>query len=148
MSKLINGNPHWYKVWEISEFFRAIALSFPEAKVDMGLRAVNCQKEHSCGAPACHAGWAALMKPKGPRGGYIDGATFIAKKLGFWGGFRLEDWAENNPTIWGSGYGEDMFAAIEAFGKSWGEKITLEEIADHWLKVAKRLHKLQDGAEL
>lgn len=160
-AKLINGNPHWHKVWEISEFFRAISYSFPEAIVNMSSIHVVSDFSHACGTPACHAGWAALMKD-GPRPSknFYSGADFLARESGWYRGEALVRWADENPKIWGNKYGEAMFSDSCAFtgvaytvrGMSnpfFGQqRITLKNIADHWLKVAKRLHKLQNGVGL
>jgi len=159
MGKLINGNPHWHRVWELSEFFRGISILVDKAKVDMDSGFV-CETvdEHICGTPACHGGWAAAFglvgcSVKRLNDGsidYNDGADGISEFLGFPPPRKaideclLIDWARLNPDIWGNDYGDCIFSKNIAFDKCFFKEITLKDIADHWLKVAKRLYKLQE----
>jgi hypothetical protein len=157
MSKLINGNPHWHKVWELSEFFRAIHRTVPKAKFAMGVGSVSSVEFHTCGTPACHGGWATVFAPQEEvkwvdhscHVDYSNGARWISVTLGFplahgifsW---HTTHWARQNPKIWGSEK-YNMFAGEFRFGVPSNKKLTLKHIADWWLAVAIRLHKIQKG---
>lgn len=111
-----------------------------------------------CGTVACHGGWYAyhcavasdtLAPPHGPdrqhvfdTGGdllrYEDGAARIAADLGFGCALDLSNFADRHPEWWGNPCGELMFAQQEAFGAEPNEKLTLGDIARHWLGVAGR----------
>jgi hypothetical protein len=84
---------------------------------------------------------------------YLHGARWISFELGFeplpgFFAWDLREWAQDNPQVWGNEFGWDLFSKNRAFGKNDYQRLTLKHIADHWLKVAKRLYKLQNGVEL
>jgi hypothetical protein len=57
-----------------------------------------------CGSPMCHGGWYAII-----RGGcnFTRGAYQMAEDLGFRPEYKLRDWAEANPEIWGKNYAKN-----------------------------------------
>jgi len=70
----------------------------------------------------------------------------MAEDLGFVGCEALIWWGLGNPKIWGSEADGNMFQDSYRFNKPLGHELTLKDISDHWLGVAKKLHKLQTGA--
>ena len=72
---------------------------------------------------------------------YGEGATLMAKDLGFDYAIDLKIWARENPEIWGNSCGEMMFSAKgeDAFNKNSMQEVTLLDIANHWENVAERL---------
>lgn len=100
--------------------------------------------KHTCGTVACHGGYALLaLKPGSIRNQDFDaGSIAVGKFLGFEGCSDFEDWAQRNPTIWGSENGELMFCCEGpmAFGRTLeSEPMNLGDIAAWYLDVAKRL---------
>lgn len=103
-----------------------------ECPVDMGEVFVS-----HCGTPMCHGGYYALVK-KGAD--YEDGAHQMAIDLGFEDRYGLQDWADENPLIWGNTDGWAMFDSVDAFGFLFDEDLTdLQQIIDHWKGVQERL---------
>jgi len=111
--------------------------SDPEAKVKMTEPVF-----HVCGTTACHAGWFAVANNKSCRESYGFGyaADEMAQFLGFVRHCVLQDWAEENPNIWGNLYGRYIFSSCKAFGVI--REPTLEEIGTHWLQVADRAEEI------
>ncbi len=68
-----------------------------------------------------------------------NAAELIAYDLGFENIVELQQWAHDNPGIWGNTYGELMFETSRAFAAADNERVTLKTIADHWKGVADRL---------
>lgn len=143
------GHPHWSDVLRIADCFELISHAAGEdAKVDMGLGLILDCEEHICGTPACHAGWFGVFWGKmGKNDEYYadfsDYARILAEILGFSRKSHLEQWAHENPEVWGNNYGSDMFYASSAFGLGF-KNVTLKDISNHWYGVAKRLHEIQD----
>lgn len=134
---------------------------------------VGGAKSHYCGTVHCHAGWYLLGKKwnlhsqflthynifKKALGiqrpySYSDGAEEMAKDLGFNEREELEDWAENNPSIWGNEFGINMFFEECAFtGRIFNycetdtPTITLKDIIKHWKGVHDRLEKLEKESQ-
>ncbi len=96
-----------------------------------------------CGTPMCHGGWYAFIASgvsaeKLEELDYMDGANLMAKHLGFdFDQGALEEWAENNPDIWGNLNGGDMFGSSKAFEIE-GDCLYLETIINHWKGVKER----------
>lgn len=147
-------HPKSEKVFELATFFHTIALTAKgtEAVVDMGACGVDKPEKHLCGTPACHAGWFGAFYPKRLPAGYGNYKGFgayadqMGKMLGLGDSNALEEWASENPLIWGNQWGDEMFGSSEAFGEFNGE-VTLQEIADHWYGVATRLAAIEKAIE-
>ena len=136
--------------------------------VNMGCVQVT---NHGCGTVACHAGWYALAcsiaddtgywersdsapvdrlcADDGTNFGFTKGMYLLTRDLKFNSARELEHWADRNPHLWGNRDGDTMFASRVAFGIELGETITVQNIVDHWLKVADRIEALsKPGPEL
>ena len=125
----------------------------------VNMDSIHVTKMEVCGTTACHAGWYLLAKegenviididnpPKEfhDKKTYEIGAELLAQDLGFDDKLDLEDWAGNNPKLWGNTEGQVMFYSEEAFGKikSYAHDLSVEEIAEHWRAVADRIEALQ-----
>ena len=129
-------------------------------------------RKSNCDTVACHAGWymyntyrhtgywsyfddregvykpakigvMVITKPKIVRALYFqEGADFMAKDLGFSSRFDLQQWARENPYIWGNRYGGWMFSfdgECAFLNQDEPTELTLSVIADHWESVAGRL---------
>ncbi len=114
-------------------------------KVDFSAMEIS---RHACGTVACHGGFAALaldIKPRWAQYTYQLGADALAEFLGFENYGEMLLWAEENPRIWGSDYGHEMFSGCGhfAFTANRVEKdtreITLLVIAQWYANVASRL---------
>lgn len=95
---------------------------------------------HPCGTPMCHGGYYAIVKGMSSENqqDFTDGANAMATDLGFNHNTDLEDWASQNPQLWGNDSGGDMFCGSHAFHDK-GEIKDLKIIIDHWKGVQKRL---------
>jgi len=82
-----------------------------------------------CDTPACHGGWAAIM----------SGSEVLAEKLGFSSPLDLEWWADNCYKYWGNSCGGLMFEDRIALSKPSQEALSLKDIPDWCMGVAKRL---------
>ena len=74
---------------------------------------------------------------------YVEGATMIARDLGFDSQLELRDWANENAELWGFLNGGEMFegSGYIAFGFSDQDMVTIQDIADHYYAVADRVEK-------
>ena len=127
----------------------------------------NITLDPNCGTIACHGGhyeyacqveantveWAeygtersVLMNrehdPEQPHAGFEQGASKLARDLGFLDSSELECWAAVNPSIWGNFHGGRMFTSKLAFRTEevWIDSgMGLQTIIDWWLAVAERL---------
>ena len=112
-----------------------------------------------CGTVACHGGWGhVLFKQENisehPNyAPFEHGAAAIARFLGFSDkclGFDSYDnfakWARLNPELWGNIAGGSMFHTDghRAFGYSFPDDCTLENIGQHYIAVGERLKTLED----
>jgi len=153
---LIDGNPKWQNVEELALRFLMIHESNGSDKpVNMMHEGVD-RERNLCGAPACHAGWYAAYSDEEDVDAYEDGKKLMSRLLGFVykeGEYledqhRLKRWAVNNPCLWGNHNGNGMFNSREAFGQIFGavasRPLTIKDISDHWLDVAKRLYEIQE----
>lgn len=106
-------------------------------------------QDNLCGTAACHAGWAlvALKPDAGVRAdeglyGFSCGRAELGEYLGFSGEDAFEQWAYENPDLWGSYNGYNMFGmtGYRAFGRTnQNPDMTLADIAAWYLGVAERL---------
>ena len=69
---------------------------------------------------------------------YSDWGAALAIYLGFSGKIEMQNWAEENPLIWGNSGGGSMFSWGLAFGQVRQEFSHLI-IVEHWAKVLERL---------
>lgn len=146
-----NKHPIPERLREMAQKYRDI-YNNPEFKAILDFDKSNCIKT-SCGTVACHGGWAGqaleIDVDPGAAGYFIRGADKLSKFL-----FNddsaheesLENWARNNPKLWGNSKGLFMFSACgyEAFGfcVSSGHECTLESIADHYYMVANNIDEM------
>jgi len=75
---------------------------------------------------------------------YSDGAVKISIDLGFSDHYDLEDWADENPELWGNKYGSLMFMGGGSHAFTPGSQFkahNLKDIIDHWKEVKERLPK-------
>ena len=114
-----------------------------------------------CGTVACHAGWYLLARrgkdviinldhipaSEFPVETYINGAILLAQDLGFHDQIDLEDWAGDNPKLWGNTEGQVMFYNEEAFGKRNQYGLSVKDIAEHWHTVADRIEEFNKSEE-
>ena len=104
-----------------------------------------------CGTVHCAAGWYAVSQKDTERWedsveiGYLLGAEWMAVDLGFletvYGNpvHYLEDWAADNPEIWGNDDGHDMFGLAWAYGDGHNTRASsLRDIVEHWKRVRRR----------
>ena len=131
-----------------------------ECYIDMKVASVKPQEEHLCGAPACVGGWLCILFKKTEEDlfttstekfvYYKKGAKEFAKKLGFENGAELQDWAKENPQIWGNECGGFMFCNGIAYietdtGRTvTNDNITIKDIIHKWRCVAKRLREREE----
>lgn len=122
----------------LADTFLLIHLQQPEARVEMMEPEFNV-----CGTVACHAGWFAVARElnwESSGYGFAHSARDMAKFLGLDSKLSLENWANDNPKLWGNVSGVFMFVGENAFGK---DGVTLLDISNHWREVADRIEKLQ-----
>ena len=152
-------------VKKVADTFAMLAEQYPgEAAVQMD--STTIQHTIGCGTYACHAGWFmyAHMEDntpgtwtcyqdvnwyKGRNGSLVsfdDGANCMATIMGFTDtgcmtpAEALEQWAANNPDIWGNRHGRAMFYSAAAFDPAYsGFDMPLRTVADHWKGVYERL---------
>jgi len=129
-----------------NDFYKLIkdnGLEYTE--VDMDTPLDNRAPElNLCNTPACHGGWASIMygievSDEDYNDFYELGAERLSEELGLDDDAYLEYWADKYPKYWGNAYGENMFDSKEAFGKDCGEALSLKDIADWYMAIAKRL---------
>lgn len=130
-------HPSSENVYIIADTLQTVAL-FMGNEVEMGNPSTY---ENLCGTPCCHGGWFEFALNEELHSDYNRGAQEMAKFLGFSSEVQLYCWAEDNPTIWGNGWGGYMFCGPKAFNYK-GEKLTLTGIADHWRAVGDRLKEM------
>lgn len=111
----------------IDNFEKVLPLATQQGHLDMDEYLVNTSW-HKCGTVHCVGGWyaVAVLDTTGPEVDYNDGANALAAHLGFQDRYLLEQWAEQNPEIWGE-YGKCMFYGVEAYGGAQ----TLAEVVDY-----------------
>jgi len=138
---------------ELADNFERVAGDFHRFIEDNGLENTSVDMATSydnrspdlnlCDTPACHGGWAAIMygiKGDSSIKSFFElGVSRLAGELGFSCDFDVMDWTIEYPEYWGNEYGEWMFDSKEAFGKDCGEPLSLKDIADWYMSVARRL---------
>ena len=101
---------------------------------------------HDCGTVHCVAGWYAVanlnrkfIKNKFNQGrvSFVDGAELMAIDLGFADQHPLEDWAFDNPKIWGNEDGDEMFSKERAY-----DNPGFDGVISQWVNVRDNLMKL------
>jgi len=70
---------------------------------------------------------------------YRLGSHRLAEELGFEDRYILGAWALRYPEYWGNESGEWMFAYKKSFSKGFEETLSLKDIPDWYMNVAKRL---------
>lgn len=149
----------------LADRFRQMAASFREYSdandVDINFSCSTIRKEkhvnmtdpkdgptvrtETCRTVACHGGVAFLVlsKEDDAHASYLDGANLLAEFLGFDSSLELQDWAAENPDIWGCDSGACMFNVDgwRAFDcdPRLGCKVTLNKIADWYDAVGDRV---------
>ena len=143
---------------EMAQVFYRVGLWFDSlpSKSKVRMTVGNSKAEvGDCNTPACFGGWLSVMfgteiynnpssRFHGTRG-YNDGADEFAKELGFVDYDQIRDWASQNPHYWGNRWGRGIFSCVMAFNEEGGytyiDGITVKDIANKLLAVAKRLDK-------
>lgn len=124
----------------------------PKLKAVLAFEKVNCIKT-SCGTAACHGGWAGyaleIDVDTGSENYFVCGSDNLSKFLfnnNFVNAHNLENWAKDNPRLWGNSKGFYMFSSwgYEAFGFCARNKheCTLESIAIHYKIVADNIDEM------
>ena len=145
---------------EMAQVFYRTGLWFDslpnESKVDMSVGTSDAEVGN-CNTPACFGGWLSVMfgtelhycnSPRLSRKcarSFKDGANKFAKELGFVNYIDLVSWAKEDQYCWGNDWGFLMFAFTIAFVEEGGydheTPITIKDIANKLIAVAKRLDK-------
>ena len=86
----------------------------------------------------CHAGFISAVLGAPDSNHWRKGARIICSFLGFNLIFDLEDWAQDNPEIWGNEDGRLMFLKGFAFGLE-EDVFSARKIVKHWEGVLERL---------
>lgn len=111
------------------------------------------ERYNECGCPGCHGGWALLaLRPikllaESIEEDFAEGADLLAQYLFNdvrASRFDLENWANENPVIWGNSNGYCLFAASSAFGQE-DNVFHPQVLIDHWNAVADRLEVQEEG---
>ena len=110
---------------------------FPTFKVDMNESKLRYGdgKSSPCG---CHANFYSACIGQTEGVFYNFGAESLALDLGFEGCWELEEWALENPEIWGNEDGHYIFSDSHTFGLE-SSIFSAEIILNHWEGVLARL---------
>ena len=118
--------------------------------------------EPLCGTPGCHAGLISIVAKElselqeiYENHIYFMYKTEIIYKYDVWAdtladflGFEkrrdLEDWAEENPKIWGNEYGGEMFELTRAFTDNLPKQLTHRDLINHWKQVLVNLDTMTE----
>ncbi len=124
--------------------FRAVGATFKGLPETHPGATVNIHKyfaeEHDCGTVACIAGWYGFSKGiDNYRQGYAQGATKLARDLGFDDAMALADFFDKYPSIWGNKYGRLLCSSNVAYGVSVSKELTLDVVGDFYNAVADRI---------
>ncbi len=140
-------HPNIKKVRRLADTFLFLHEKYEKYKkgrrTAVNMRECRVNEDHKCGTVHCHAGWWAIGRMNLKESlSYSDGSSDMAKYLGF-GNYvdELENWAQDNPKIWGNTEGVHMFSNANSFDAEWCN-INLKKIGMHWHKVANRLEAL------
>jgi hypothetical protein len=136
---------------KLKQFVNALdELSDYVKNMDVDMFAIE---EPLCGTPGCHAGLISIVAKDLPElqeiyenhiyfmseteifYKYFVWADTLADFLGFEKMRDLEDWAKENPKIWGNIFGGNMFKLTMAFTHSQFKKLTHIDIINHWKQV-------------
>lgn len=125
-----------------------------DSQLDMDEYIVYGGPDHPCGTVHCHGGWYAIatceIKESKQFVSYTAGAHQMAKDLevGIYTN-DVEDWAKNNPEIWGNNNGKFILSCKTAFISPERPKgaNNLKDIVDHWKDVYNRLVELENKAK-
>lgn len=125
----------------INNFKKVLPMAKREDHLNMGCTSVN--RSHECGTVHCHGGWYAIsvLDVENKLLSYTDGADRLAKDLGFGFDEDIQEWAEQNQTLWGNEIGYGMFCDRRAFkspDRPDGAN-NLQDIISHWTEVYERL---------
>lgn len=135
----------------IKNFEKVLPKAKKEKNLDMNIGSVDvCKTAH------CHGGWYTVAKINPLRRiitkmNYIEGANIMAKDLGLKSRVELQNWANDNPNIWGNNYGLLMFqsngrVAFKSSNRPSGA-YSLKEIIDHWKEVYERIKATEETEE-
>lgn len=122
---------------------------YPNLVLNMEDGGVN--DNHLCGTSHCHGGTYALMRCDLDKTlTYADGATSMAKDLGFEDVDEFGNWLKENPdNVWGNEYGPYLFGSMPisflSESRPFGA-MSICDIAKHWIEVADRLEILEQHA--
>ncbi len=119
-------------------------------------------KEPMCDTPGCHAGLISIVAKELPElqeiyenhiyfmseteifYKYYVWADTLADFLGFEKMRDLEDWAKENPKIWGNIFGGNMFKLTMAFTDYLPKQLTHRDIINHWKQVLVNLDTMTE----
>lgn len=105
----------------IDNLKKVLPMAVIEGHLDM-MEGCGRDAMHACGTIHCFGGWYAVsvLADKRDWFNYDDGANEMAIHLGLKqedrdGEFSIEEWALENPDIWGNNYGSYLFINAKAF---------------------------------
>ncbi len=116
----------------------------------------------ACDTPGCHAGLVSIVAQELPElqeiyenHFYFMSETEIFYKYDVWAhtladflGFEkrrdLEDWAKENPKIWGNIFGGNMFKLTMAFTDYLPKQLTHRDLINHWKQVLVNLDTMTE----
>lgn len=114
-------------------------------RLDMLMPEVKDTK-YECGTVHCFAGWALAASgiPQADTSDkyyyYRDGVDLITNILGVSQGRHvLQNWARDNPKLWGNYNGYCMFSDLCAFGLCESSENKMTGIINHFVKLRDRL---------
>lgn len=133
----------------IENFKSVLPLAKSKFHLDMSESNVN-RDGHTCGTVHCHGGWYAIaaLDTKNYIVDFDNGADIMARHLGLIGRYRMMEWADQNPRLWGNEMGYSMFSGKMAFHhptKRPSGALTLKDIVDHWVEVYGRVKAIEDA---
>ena len=142
---------------KLKQFVSALdSLSDYVKNMDVDMFAIE---EPLCGTPGCHAGLISIVAQDLPElqeiyknhiyfmseteifYKYFVWADTLADFLGFEKMRDLEDWAKENPKIWGNDYGMNMFELTRAFTDDLPKQLTHRDLTNHWKQVLKNIEE-------
>jgi hypothetical protein len=124
----------------IENFYRILPLTFEAGKKHLDYDEWRVRGwDNECGTVHCVAGWYAIAtglheKKEKDRVDFMDGISKMERDLGFQ---FIENWAMDNPKIWGNQYGKLMFKNA----KAWNGAKTIAKVIRHLEAVHDRLPK-------
>ena len=120
--KPVNGHPTKESMQEIVNVLKRALVYWPEFEFNICDTLVK-GPEHPCGTSGCFAGaYAAVLFHEGDEvmRNTLKGTTTVWFKHGVYImnkmlGLNIDDWACQNPDLWGNMYGSLLFSSDEAF---------------------------------